>query len=135
MTPPVLELTLPARAESVSEIRSAVRQFAAQHGVDRDVLGSVVLAVSEAATNAVVHAFVDRAPGIVRTLARAGHDELIVHIADDGRGMQPRVDSPGMGVGLPIIGQLARTLDIRRSGEAGTEVRMSFAAVGLRATS
>jgi serine/threonine-protein kinase RsbW len=134
MTPPVLELTLPARPESVSEIRSAVRQFAAQHGVDRDVLRSVALAVSEAATNAVVHAFVDRAPGVVRTLARAGHDELIVHIADDGRGMQPRLDSPGMGVGLPIIGQLARTLDIRQSGEAGTEVRMSFAAAGVRAS-
>jgi serine/threonine-protein kinase RsbW len=134
MTPPVLELTLPARPESVSEIRSAVRQFAAQHGVDRDVLRSVALAVSEAATNAVVHAFVDRAPGVVRTLARAGHDELIVHIADDGRGMQPRLDSPGMGVGLPIIGQLARTLDIGQSGEAGTEVRMSFAAAGVRAS-
>jgi serine/threonine-protein kinase RsbW/stage II sporulation protein AB (anti-sigma F factor) len=134
MTPPVLELTLPARPESVAEIRAAVRQFAAQHGVDRDVLASVALAVSEAATNAVVHAFVDRAPGIVRTLARPGHDELIVHVADDGRGMQPRVDSPGMGVGLPIIGQLARTLDIRQSGNAGTELRMSFAAVGLRGT-
>jgi anti-sigma regulatory factor (Ser/Thr protein kinase) len=134
MAPPVLELTLPARPESVAEIRAAVRQFAAQHGVDRDVLGSVALAVSEAATNAVIHAFVDRAPGIVRTLARAGHDELIVHIADDGRGMQPRVDSPGVGVGLPIIGQLARTLDIRQSGDAGTELRMSFAAVGVRGT-
>jgi serine/threonine-protein kinase RsbW/stage II sporulation protein AB (anti-sigma F factor) len=134
MAPPVLELTLPARPESVAEIRAAVRQFAVQHGVDRDVLGSVALAVSEAATNAVVHAFVDRAPGIVRTLARTGDDELIVHIADDGRGMQPRVDSPGMGVGLPIIGQLARTLDIRQSGEAGTELRMSFAAVGVRGT-
>jgi serine/threonine-protein kinase RsbW len=134
MAPSVLELTLPARPESVAEIRAAVRQFAAQHGVDRDVLGSVALAVSEAATNAVVHGFVDRAPGVVRTLARTGPDELIVHIADDGRGMQPRVDSPGMGVGLPIIGQLARTLDIRQSGEAGTELRMSFAAVGVRGT-
>jgi anti-sigma regulatory factor (Ser/Thr protein kinase) len=124
---------MPALPESVPAIRSAIREFAARHGVDRDVLASVVLAVSEAATNAVVHAFVGHTPGHVRASASVGDDELIVHIADNGRGMQPRVDSPGIGVGLPTISQLAQTLDIRQSAGAGTEVRMTFAALGVRA--
>jgi nitrate/nitrite-specific signal transduction histidine kinase len=55
-----------------------------------------------------------------------------VTVSDDGVGMMPRLDSPGLGVGLPFIADTADTLDIGSTEGGGTELRMSFrvAAVG-----
>jgi PAS domain S-box-containing protein len=79
-----------------------------------------------------MHAFIDREPGSVRVCATAGVDELTVVVADDGRGMQPRPDSPGLGMGLPLIGQLASHFDIRQPAGGGTELSMTFVAPGVR---
>jgi anti-sigma regulatory factor (Ser/Thr protein kinase)/PAS domain-containing protein len=129
---PAAEWTLPARDESVPELRRAVQEFAASQGADKEVLTGLALAVSEAVTNAVIHAFLDREPGGVRVSASVGVDEIVVVVADDGRGMQPRPDSPGLGMGLPLIGQLAAHLDISVPTGGGTELRMTFRAPGLR---
>jgi anti-sigma regulatory factor (Ser/Thr protein kinase) len=40
--------------------------------------------------------------------------------------MQPRTDSPGMGLGLPLIGRLAHRVEIDQNGARGTEVRLTF---------
>ena len=42
--------------------------------------------------------------------------------------MLPRPDSPGLGLGLSIIGRLSQRLEIGENGPSGTEVRMTFAA-------
>jgi serine/threonine-protein kinase RsbW/stage II sporulation protein AB (anti-sigma F factor) len=129
---PVAEWALPAHEASVPELRSAVQAFAAAQGADRALLTDLALAVSEAVTNAVIHAFFDREPGTVRVCASAGVDEVLVVVADDGRGMQPRPDSPGLGMGLPLIGQLTAHFDIRVPEGGGTELSMTFAAPGVR---
>jgi anti-sigma regulatory factor (Ser/Thr protein kinase) len=50
-----------------------------------------------------------------------------VRVADDGSGMAPRDDSPGLGLGLPLIRHLADQFDHRRTpGGDGTEVWMRF---------
>ncbi|HEU4973760.1 MAG TPA: SpoIIE family protein phosphatase [Baekduia sp.] len=127
------EWRLPAVASSVALARAGVREFAAAHGAPDEAVGPMALAVSEAVTNAVIHAFIDREPGTLRVIAEAGPDEVAVRVVDDGRGLQPRPDSPGMGLGLPTIGQLTATLDMRRGpGGLGTEVAMTFAAQGVR---
>ena len=71
-------------------------------------------------TNAVLHAYIDREPGMVIVTAHAGPGELVVCVIDDGRGMQPRPDSPGLGMGLPMIGQLTTSVDIRERPSGGT---------------
>jgi serine/threonine-protein kinase RsbW/stage II sporulation protein AB (anti-sigma F factor) len=40
--------------------------------------------------------------------------------------MLPRPDSPGLGLGLPLIATLAETLELGRSTDDRTEVRMTF---------
>ena len=112
---------------SVPALRSEVAQFAAGAGVREPLLASEKLAVSEAVTNAVLHAYVDGPPGAVHLAARIEEDNLLVEVADDGGGMMPRLDSPGLGVGLPFIADTADSLDISSSPDTGARLLMTFA--------
>jgi serine/threonine-protein kinase RsbW/stage II sporulation protein AB (anti-sigma F factor) len=125
------EWMLPADPESVTEARTVVRRFAEDQGVVPEVVLDVALAVTEAVTNAVLHAFVDRPRGTIRVAVVTGADELTVIVTDDGRGMRPRPDSPGLGLGLPTIGRLAALVDLSVPDGGGTELAMTFVAPGL----
>ena len=119
----------PARPESVRDIRSAVAAFADEHGMAPERIRDVHLAVSEAATNAVVHAYPDAADGELSIRACVEDGQLVVFVRDWGHGMTPRIDSPGMGLGLPVIAQLAQSFTVTAAPDAagGTEVCMCFA--------
>jgi anti-sigma regulatory factor (Ser/Thr protein kinase) len=129
--PPRREWRVPATPGNVPRARRAVREFGEAHGAGDDALGNLALAVTEAVTNAVLHAFVERPSGEIVIVAAAEPGELVVSVLDDGRGMQPRPDSPGLGMGLPMIGQLTTSVDIRERAGGGTEVRMRFSAPGV----
>jgi serine/threonine-protein kinase RsbW len=119
--------TLRAVPESLPRLRRAVVEFATEVGAPDAVLDSLRLAVSEAVSNVIVHAYSDRdEPGDVRVTAALGEGDLCVTVSDQGSGMMPRPDSPGLGLGLPIIAQLTESLEVHRSADGGTEMRMSF---------
>ena len=111
---------------SVPALRSAVAAFARAVGIGEPLLSAVKLAVSEAVTNAVLHAYVGSRPGPVHVAAWLQDDCLVVEVSDDGGGMMPRLDSPGLGVGLPFIADTADSLDISSSPRGGTQLRMGF---------
>jgi serine/threonine-protein kinase RsbW len=128
---PHAEWELPAEPNSVAAIRNGVRRFAHAHGGSDALAVDLALAVTEAVTNSVVHGFIDRDPGIVRADIDAGPDELVVMVTDNGRGMQPRADSPGLGLGLPTIASLTTTMDMHTAPGGGTVVTMVFDAPGV----
>jgi serine/threonine-protein kinase RsbW/stage II sporulation protein AB (anti-sigma F factor) len=121
-----LHRSMAAVPASVPVLRSAVAAFARASGVREPLLSSVKLAVSEAVTNAVLHAYVGLRPGPVRLHAWLEEDRLLVEVSDDGAGMMPRLDSPGLGVGLPFIADTADALDISASPRGGAQLRMTF---------
>ncbi len=92
----------------------------------------IALAVTEAATNVVRHAYPDR-PGMIDVLAEADDDHLSIRIADAGVGIGKRSRDRGMGAGLRIMAGLADTRVISRPGE-GTAVELVFRLPGPRAT-
>ena len=117
----------------VGEARRGVATIARAHGASEDALDNLSLAVSEATTNAVIHAFVGVPPGRVSVIAEPGEGCVLVRVLDDGRGMTPRADSPRLGLGLTLDGHsMATHCDIREGPSGrGTEVRMAFAAAGV----
>jgi anti-sigma regulatory factor (Ser/Thr protein kinase) len=122
-----LQRSMDAVPASVPALRGAVADFVSGAGFGEPLLTSVKLAVSEAVTNAVLHAYVDEArPGAVHVAAWLGRDHLLVEVSDDGGGMMPRLDSPGLGVGLPFIADTVDTLDIGSSPRGGAQLRMTF---------
>lgn len=90
--------------------------------------GDVALAITEATTNAVLHAYRDGTAGSMRVVACARPDGLVVVVRDYGCGMQPNPDSPGLGLGLSVIGAVAHEMNIERpdDGNGGTRVRIHF---------
>lgn len=124
-----LDVRYPARASQVPAIRRDVGAVARDFGADRDVLLQINLAVSEAATNAIQHAYRDRAAadaGDVRVVVRAADDLLAVHIHDDGIGLTPRADSPGLGLGLCLMAHETARFEVRKGRAGGTEVVLHF---------
>jgi serine/threonine-protein kinase RsbW len=120
-----LSLTLRAEPDSVPAARHALSDFAVAAGADRAKIEAVRLATSEALTNAVLHAYLDE-PGNVYVTAAVVATELWVLIADDGRGLEPRTNRPGLGLGLGLISQVTDELVIVPRACGGTEVRMRF---------
>jgi serine/threonine-protein kinase RsbW len=118
-----LHLQLSAEPRSVGVARNAVNEFAEATGADP---WAVSLAVSEAVTNAVLHAHSNGSSGSIDVLARRNDTRLIVTVSDDGRGMRPNPDSPGLGFGLALVASVTDELGIAESPQGGTSVRMTF---------
>jgi anti-sigma regulatory factor (Ser/Thr protein kinase) len=127
MTPPALVRKFLARADNIGPARREATAFARRLGAVNPE--GVALAVSEALTNAVVHAYVDAAkPGDVEPVAESIPDDgMRVMVCDDGRGMTPRPDSPGAGLGLPLIASIAQRFDVQARSGGGTRLCMYFA--------
>jgi anti-sigma regulatory factor (Ser/Thr protein kinase) len=124
----LLDVDLPAEPRSASQARRAVLDALKGIAVDRDAVGVVV---SEAVTNAVVHAYRDRErPGAVHVSARLDDEGVEVSVADDGVGLRPRADSPGVGLGMPLIADLADEVEFTREGGGGVRVAARFVLMG-----
>jgi serine/threonine-protein kinase RsbW len=128
-TPSSLELHLevPAEASEISGLRRRVCALAAEAGLTHERRAEVALAVGEACANVVIHAYLDEPePGTIAVVAAATPDGFFVGVRDRGRGMVPRLDSPGMGLGLPLIASLTSSVEVNLVPSGGTEVRMLF---------
>jgi len=123
--------TFPAEPPAPGRARRAAAEYAAREGADAETLAAIELCISEAVTNAVVHAYRDRdRPGPVEVEARRPNGYLCLHVRDEGCGLTPRVDSPGLGLGLPLISQAAASVEVRDAAAGGTELVMRFNLAG-----
>jgi serine/threonine-protein kinase RsbW len=128
MTPDI-ELALAARAENIAIVRHALGGLGEVYAVSEPKLSDIRLAVTEACANVVVHAYPENHEGPMEVVASMDEkaDALTVLVRDWGRGIRPRSDSPGLGLGLSLIAALAESVQLGHDHEEHTEVRMTFA--------
>jgi anti-sigma regulatory factor (Ser/Thr protein kinase) len=130
-TPSALHEHLAARAGNIGPMRQRVVAFAAECGASAPQCDDVGLAVTEALTNAVLHAYADRdVPGAMTVHASSHESSVDVLVSDDGVGMVPRADdSPGMGLGVRLMARVSDQLAIASGPltSPGLRVRMTFA--------
>lgn len=112
----------------IAGLRRDVVAYARQAGADPSVCDAVALAVAEALNNVVVHAYNDRPPGRVQLESYCdGEGHVIVRVIDEGAGMIPRTDSPGLGLGMSLMARMADDLHVTTRPEVpGTVVAMRF---------
>lgn len=120
------ELELAAEADNVPLVRHALRGLLEASGISDERTADIALAVTEACANAVLHAYKGGAGTFAVAADLAATGRLVVTVRDHGAGMAPRVDSPGLGVGLPVMAAIAEALEIDAPGGSGTLVRMTF---------
>jgi serine/threonine-protein kinase RsbW len=118
--------SLPATPEAGPILRNALAAMARECGLGEQRVSDVKLAVTEAVTNVIRHAYDRQKPGDVTATAHVGAGTLRIVIADTGRGMASRSDKPGLGLGLPLIARLADAIEVI-SKSPGTEIHMTFA--------
>jgi serine/threonine-protein kinase RsbW len=120
-----IRLTLPARPENVAVVRHVLGALAEALRLPDPVIDDMRLAVTEACTNVVRHAY-EGEDGTIDVVVRPKGEELEVIVADAGRGIGPSPDTAGPGLGLPLIAALADHLEIERRRGDGSRLIMRF---------
>ncbi len=120
-----LRMTVPARPESMMLLRHVARGFRDAYAIRPEHMDDIVLAISEAATNATLHAYGQRG-GTVTLFARVSDGILHVLVRDHGVGITPADQRPSPGHGLALIQHVATSMEVTAS-PGGTDVLMTFA--------
>jgi anti-sigma regulatory factor (Ser/Thr protein kinase) len=122
----MLEMSYPAVAGSVSAARRSLAAVAEAHGASEDSADAVRIAVSEAITNAVKHAYPE-GEGMVHITAAVAGRKLLIEVADEGKGMVgPLNDHRGLALGLPLIAAYSEHCTVGRHASGGVQVEMRF---------
>jgi anti-sigma regulatory factor (Ser/Thr protein kinase) len=100
---------LPALPTSVARIRHELDDALRRVGMPEHKRQDIAVVVSEAATNATLHAYPPGRPGPIYTRATLLRERLMLTVSDAGHGMCARRDSPGLGVGLTVMRRLSHT--------------------------
>jgi anti-sigma regulatory factor (Ser/Thr protein kinase) len=125
LTVPFVRMDVEAVARCVGEVRRRLIAFASEVGADRELQARVALAVSEAVTNVVVHAYPRAGSRPLSVEADFEDGDLEVVVGDEGEGLRSR-RSPGMGAGLGVIAETCDEFVIREREPAGVELWMRF---------
>ena len=129
-----IKLEFPSKSVNESYARSAVAAFAAQLDPTLEELGDIRTAVSEAVTNAIVHAYPNDIGIIKMKLRIVDEDKLEITVMDKGRGipdlrqaMEPLYTTGGearSGMGFTIMESFTDKLKVRSAPGKGTTVTM-----------
>jgi serine/threonine-protein kinase RsbW len=127
-----VRLTIPAKAEYITLVRLTLSGLSQSQPLSDETLGDLKLAVSEACSNSVRHAYRDGRPGFVEIVYELHPDRLVVEVSDGGQGFSageglPRDDGALTegGLGIEIIRALADELEVG-TGEGGQGSRLRF---------
>ena len=120
------DLTLAARPESLPIVRHVLGALPRSWPVDASVVDDVRIAVTEACANVVMHAYPDSDDGLLEVRGELDGRRLMVRVRDHGCGMRPRMDSPGLGVGLPLIIALTDEFEIAQETAGTNDLHMTF---------
>jgi serine/threonine-protein kinase RsbW len=129
-----VRLTIPAKAEYITLVRLALTGLSQSRPLSEETLGDLKLAVTEACSNSVRHAYRDGREGAVQVIYELHPDRLVVEVSDEGEGfgltavggvaVTDRTLTEG-GLGIAIIRELADELEFG-PGATGKGSRLRF---------
>jgi serine/threonine-protein kinase RsbW len=125
--PPTLRRVVPAVPASIAELRAQAREFAQGAGAEESVGADVALAISEAATNVVVHAYQADEGGPLDMVGKAEGEWLEFVVSDRGSGFRPS-PSGGLGFGMKVMAEVCDSMTVTQ-GDAGTSIKLRFSRV------
>jgi serine/threonine-protein kinase RsbW len=125
-----VRLTIPARPEYITLGRLALTAIAGVRPLTDETLHDLKLALTEACTNSVRHAYADGGEGSVEIVYELEPDRLVVEVGDAGPGFEPHDSGNGTadeleegGLGIAIIRALADEVEIAERAGGGSRLR------------
>jgi serine/threonine-protein kinase RsbW len=130
--PASISLVIPAKAEYVALGRLALTGLLRPRAVEPEVLADVKLALTEACSNSIRHAYAEGGQGSVEIRYELGDHSLAVEVGDEGGGFDPDVleaevrDLYEGGLGIAIIRAVTDELEIApRTEGRGSSLRFT----------
>ena len=129
-----VRLTIPARAEYITLCRLALTGIARLRELSDELLADLKLALTEAASNSVRHAYGDKDAGVVDISYQLFSDRLVIEVTDEGEGFDP-AEAEGNaaeltegGLGIAIIRAIADDVEFgAQPGGKGSRLRFEKA--------
>jgi serine/threonine-protein kinase RsbW len=125
-----LTLTVPAEERLVPAARKAIAGLLAAADVPQDTVDDVILALDEACSNVLRHAFPSGRPGCYQLSADIRPAEVVIEVADQGVGFDPMDRRPGdvlglSGRGFEIMRRLMTSVEVESPAQqGGTRLRL-----------
>src|SRR5919108_4445915 len=123
----VVSLTIPAKPEYIALGRLALTGVLRTEAVEQEVVADLKLALTEACSNSIRHAYADGREGFVEIRYELDGGRLDVEVADEGSGFDPERlaadihDLDEGGLGIAIIRALTDEVEVgRRAGRSGS---------------
>jgi stage II sporulation protein AB (anti-sigma F factor) len=129
-----MKLEFMSKSQNEAFARVTVAAFAAQNDPTLDEIADIKTAVSEAVTNAIIHAY-DNNYGIVEIIARLYDTKIIVEVIDEGKGIddiekarqplytsKPELERSGMG--FTIMETFMDEVEVESAPGMGTRVKL-----------
>lgn len=131
--PRVVRLTIPAKPEYIALGRLTLAGLTRVRPMPDETLADLKLALTEACTNSVRHAYADDAAGKVEIRYELEPDRLAIEVTDEGAGFSEEEQSEEAGelsesgLGLAIIRALADDLELVKPESGGSRLRFTMA--------
>jgi serine/threonine-protein kinase RsbW len=127
----IVALTVPARAEFIALGRLALTGLARTRVLSAEIVADLKLALTEACSNSVRHAYDEGREGVVEILYELSGDRIAIQVTDDGSGFDPEILERAQeeldegGLGIAIIRALTDELEIGARPEGGSRLRFT----------
>jgi serine/threonine-protein kinase RsbW len=123
----VVRLTIPAKPEYIALGRLTLAGISRVQPLPDETLADLKLALTEACTNSVRHAYAGDGPGSVEIVFELGADRLAVEVVDEGAGFRADEQAaPGepseSGLGIAIIKALADDFEVTEGDSGGSRL-------------
>jgi len=125
-----VRLTIPAKAEYITLGRLALSAISRVRPLSDETLSDLKLALTEACTNSVRHAYSGDRAGTVEIVYQLEPDRLVVEVFDDGHGFEPgelsgegNGDLNEGGLGIAIIQAVTDEVEIGERESGGSRLR------------
>ena len=125
-----VHLTIPAKAEYITLVRLALTGLWRLRSFSEEALADLKVAVTEACSNSVRHAYGEGREGVVKIDYELHSDRVVIEVSDDGTGFdaeqweRERGELTEGGLGLAIIRSLTDEVELGNGRGAGSRLRL-----------
>ena len=129
------QLKIPSQSDNLAIIRDVVAKVASRIGFDTDEASKIELAVDEACTNVIKHAYTNNSNQMIEVSIKVDQKKLIIIVADKGKGFNPdKIKLPDLnksikegrkgGLGLCLIKTLMDKVEFEIKPGSKNQVKM-----------